>query len=530
MGCAQPAARPGDAVGFVDATARAGVRAAHVNGAVGRAWYPETFGAGVCVTDVDSDGRPDLLVVTGRAWEGPSPGPGVAVYRNRGDGTFQDVTAASGLTTSHYGMGCATADYDNDGRQDALLTGHGGVSLFHNDGNGRFTDVTATADVSDAGWSTCAVWFDADADGRLDLFLCHYVGWSPETDLVCRLDTRVKVFCGPDPYPPAAPRLFRNMGGGRFEDVTEHAGLAKPGKALGAAMLDADGDGRTDLFVANDQMSNFLYRNRGDGTFEDWSAKLAPWPGRFGMARAGMGIDVDDALGRIAIGNFIGEGIALYQRDADGRFHDRARETGVFAPSLPFLTFGLILADVDLDGRQDVVAANGHVDAELARVLDAGAPHAERLLLLRGKDDGTYVEIGAMVGLTEPFVGRGLAAADLDLDGDLDLVFTENNGPVRVYRNELAKGRWLRIQLVGGASNRDGIGAMVNVTAGGRTQTRMVRSGSSYLSDSERALVFGLGDAAGAEEVTVRWPSGTTNRLTDVGANQRLTITEASGP
>ncbi len=527
-GCARSVPRSGAATGFVDVTHESGARAVHVNGALGRAWYPETFGAGVCATDLDADDRPDLIFVTGRAWDDSSSGPGVAVYRNRDDGTFQDVTSSSGIATPHYGMGCATADYDNDGREDVLLTGYGGVALFHNEGNGRFADVTDAAGVGDTGWSTCAVWFDADADGRLDVFICHYVAWSPEADQVCRLDTRVKVFCGPDPYPPAAPRLLRNVGGGQFEDITERAGLSKPGKALGAAMFDADGDGRVDLFVANDQMPNFVYRNRGDGTFDDWSGTLAPWPGRFGMARAGMGIDVDDAVGRVAIGNFIGEGIALYQRDPDGRFRDRARESGLFEPSLPFLTFGLALADVDLDGRSDMITANGHVDPELARVLDHGATQQERPLLFRGTDHGAYAEVGAVVGLAAAFVGRGLAAADLDRDGDPDLVFTDNNGPARVYRNDFAKGHWLRINLVGASSNRDGIGAVVSVTGAGRTQTRMVRTGSSYLSQSERALLFGLGDAWLADEIVVRWPSGTIDRLTAVRADQRVTVTERS--
>jgi hypothetical protein len=245
------------------------------------------------------------------------------------------------------------------------------------------------------------------------------------------------------------------------------------------------------------------------------------------MARAGMGIDVDDARGRVAIGNFIGEGIALYHRDADGRFRDRARETGVFEPSLPFLTFGLAMADVDLDGQLDLIAANGHVDAELAKVLDGGVKQAERPLLFRGTDTGAYAENDAMVGLDAPFVDRGLAAADLDRDGDVDLVFTENNGPARVYRNDLAKGHWLGVELAGTSSNRDGIGALVSVTAGGRTQTRMVRTGSSYLSQSERTSYFGLGTVGQVDEITVRWPGGRIDRVSGAQANQRLTVTEA---
>ncbi|MEO5657444.1 MAG: CRTAC1 family protein [Nitrospiria bacterium] len=521
---------PDTVAGFREVAARIGVTATHASGAeAGRAWYPETFGAGVCVTDVDGDDRPDLLVLTGRSWEG-SKGPGVAVFRNRGDGTFQDVTVSSNLRHPSYGMGCAAADYDNDGREDVLLTGYGGVALFHNEGGGRFLDVTAAAGVSDRGWSTCAVFFDADGDGRLDLFLCEYVAWSPETDVVCRLDAGTKVFCGPDPYPPVAPRFFRNLDGGRFEDVTAKAGLAKPGKALGAALLDANADGRVDLFVANDQIPNALFLNRGDGTFEDASATLSPGPGRFGMARAGMGVAVDDEGPAVAVGNFFGEGLAWYGRDADGQWRDRAKTLGLFGPSLPFLTFGVAAADLDLDGRLDLVAANGHVDAHLARTLDGQHGSAERPLAWYRRVDGAYSEAAQMIGLNRPFVGRGLAVADLDLDGDPDLVFTENNGPVRVYRNRMIGAHWLRVRPVGTSSNRDGIGAMVSVRVGDRVQTQMVRTGSSYLSQSERAPLFGLGGAVRVDELTVRWPGGGVDRLTAVAADQRVTIVEQGAP
>lgn len=511
---------------FVEATSSIGVAVRHASGAeAGRAWYPETFGAGVCVTDFDADDRPDLLMITGGTWERPN-GAGVALLRNRGNGTFTDVTAGSGLRHPSYGMGCAAADYDNDGREDLLVTGYGGTALFHNKGGGRYADVTAAAGVGDRGWSTCAVWVDGDEDGRLDLFLCQYVVWSPETDVVCRLEAGTKVFCGPDPYPPASSRWFRNLGGGRFEDATERAGLSKPGKALGAALIDADRDGRPDLFVANDQIPNSLFRNRGDGTFEDQSAMLAPSPGRFGMARAGMGVDVDDQDGGVAVGNFFGEGLAWYGRDADGRWRDRAKPLGLFGPSLPFLTFGVAFFDADLDGRLDLVAANGHVDGHLAQTLDREPGAAERPLLWYRRVDGAYAEAGRMAGLHRRFVGRGVVSADLDLDGDPDLVFTENNGPLRFYRNSTTGASWLRVQVIGATGPRDAIGAVVTVRTGEQVQTRMVRSGSSYLSQSERALLFGLGRAARVDELVVRWPGGGTDSYRDVAANQRLVITE----
>jgi hypothetical protein len=514
--------------GWQDVTAAVGVRAIHTNGATGRKWYPETFGAGVCVIDLDGDDRPDLLFLTGSPWDESPRRSGVALYRNRPDGTFADVTQSAGLAAPVYGMGCAVADYDNDGRDDVLLTGLGGVSLFHGLGNGRFSDATTTAGLTASGWSTCAVWFDADADGRLDLFVCRYVAWTPETDLDCRLDAQTKVFCGPDPYPASTSVFFRNRGDGTFAEATQTAGLVRPGKALGAALLDSDDDGKIDLFVANDQIPNALFRNRGDGTFEDHSARLSPMPGRFGMARAGMGVDVDDARGGIVIGHFTGEGFALYQRDTDGRWKDRTREAGLLAPSLPFLTFGMVMTDVDLDGWLDIVSANGHVDADLARSLEGGAPQRERPLLFRNRGDGTYLEAGAAMGLTTRFVGRGLIAADLDRDGDPDLVFTENNGPARVYRNHTAGRHWLGVRPIGKTSNRDGIGAVVSVRTGDRTQTRMVRTGSSYLSQSERTPLFGLGAASRVDELVVRWPSGVVDHLRDVPVDRRLTVTEGT--
>jgi len=556
-----------EAVHFVDVTNKAGIAFIHTNGAAGQKYYPETFGSGVCVIDYDRDGWPDLFFVNGRAWTSeeqqaattapPSSRQPVgraghaALYRNNHDGTFTDVTARTGLVFESYGMGCAVGDYDNDGFPDLAVTGYGAVHLFHNTGKGAFEDVTAAVSLSDAGWSTCAVWFDYDGDGNLDLFICHYVQWTPHTDLSCRLSGQVKLFCGPDPYRGESNRLYRNdlvNGVRRFTDVTQKAGLLNPrGKTLGAALLDYDHDGRPDLAVANDQVPNFLYRNNGDGTFTDDSVLLGLSVGRFGVAKAGMGVDAadffnDGAVG-ILVGNFAGEGLTLHLRERaaappPGRapapmapvalFKDQAPRLGLTAPSLPFLTFGVASFDADLDGRLDIVTANGHVDADLVKSLERQVTYRERPLLFAARDGRPpYAEIGGAAGLSTPMVGRGVAYLDYDHDGDLDLVFTDNGGPARLYRNEgNPKGHWLRLDLRGTVSNRDAIGAVVRVTVNGVTQTRMVKTGSGYLSQSELPLTFGLGKADGADRVEIRWPSGRVQTMEKVAANQQLVITE----
>jgi len=555
-----------DGIRFADVTKKAGIGFIHTNGAAGQKFYPETFGSGVCVIDYDRDGWPDLFFVNGRAWtpdearsaatppparQSHAPPSSPALYHNNRNGTFTDVTAPAGLVFDTYGMGCAVGDYDNDGFPDLAVTGYGAVRLFRNTGKGSFVDVTAASRLADTGWSTCAVWFDYDGDGDLDLFVCHYVQWSPQTDLACRLSGSVKLFCGPDPYRGESDRLYRNdMVNGRriFTDVTQAAGLLNPrGKTLGATLIDYNDDGKLDLIVANDQVPNFLYRNNGDGTFTDDSLLLGLSVGRFGVAKAGMGVDAADLFNdggvAILVGNFAGEGLTLHLRErsaaparsappapmaAAALFKDQAPRLGLTAPSLPFLTFGVAFFDADLDGRLDIVTANGHVDADLVKSLERHVTYRERpLLFVAGNGRPPLKEIGEAAGLSTPMVGRGVVYFDYDGDGDLDLVFTDNGGPARLYRNEGApKGHWLRLDLRGTVSNRDAIGAVVAVTAGGVTQTRMVRSGSSYLSQSESILTFGLGTIDTIERIEIHWPSGRVQTLGNVVANQRVVIRE----
>ncbi len=564
-------AHAAEAVHFTDVTKKAKVTFTHNNGAAGQKYYPEAFGSGVCVIDYDRDGWPDLFFVNGRAWTAgeqsagkqrpksehpPASQPAFpALYRNNHDGTFTDVTKQAGLAFESYGMGCAVGDYDNDGLPDLVVTGYGAVHLFHNTGKGSFADVTAAVGLDDRGWSSCAVWFDYDGDGDLDLFICHYVQWTPQTDIACRLSGEVKLFCGPDPYRGESNRLYRNdvIDGRRvFTDVTQAAGLLSPrGKSLGAALLDYNNDGRLDLAVANDQVPNFLYRNNGDGTFTDDSVMLGTSVGRFGVAKAGMGIDVADLFndGRVSIlvGNFAGEGLTLHRQERASPpveppsnqplpplapaavFKDDAPRLGLTTPSLPFFTFGVLFFDADLDGRLDIVAANGHIDADLVNLLERNVTYRERpLFFLAESSEGMrYREIGESTGLSAAMVGRGVADLDYNHDGRLDLVFTENGGPAHLYRNEGGpKSHWLRLELHGTTSNRDAIGAVVKVTAGGVTQTRMVKSGSSYLSQSELPLTFGLGTAETAERIEIHWPSGRIQMMEKVAANQQMVVTE----
>ena len=528
------AADPSVPITLTDVTAEAGIRFTHNTGAFGDKYLPETLGAGAIWLDANGDGLQDLLLVNSTDWPGRGAGTTPALYRNEGGWSFTDVTRGSGLDEPIYGIGGAAADYDNDGHVDVYLTALGTNRLYKGSGDGTFIDVTAAARVGDPGFSTSALWFDYDRDGHLDLFVANYVEWTPETDLFCTLDGETKSYCTPESYTGQSATLYRNRGDGTFEGVTEAAGVAAPSaKALGVVMLDSDADGWMDFFVANDTQPNQLFRNRGDGTFEDIAVTAAVAFSETGVARAGMGADAadydDSGLPGLVIGNFSNEMLALYHNEGNGLFIDEAPRSPLGRATLLTLTFGCFFFDVDLDGRLDILAANGHVADDVGRV-QTRVSHAQRPQLFRNLGGGRFEEVtGAGEGFDAPLVGRGAAYADADGDGDLDVVITANGGAPRLLRNDTAAGNVLRVRLVGTTTNRDGIGARVEATGGGATRWRRVRTGSSYASQSELPVTLGLGNATGVESVRVIWPEGRVDETGPLEANQRITIEEGTG-
>lgn len=522
---------------FTDVTAQAGIRFTHVSGAFGKKYLPETMGSGVVFFDADGDGLQDLFFVNGTGWPGTKTRGLPALYRNTGKGSFTDITRQAGLAVELYGMGASAADFDNDGDTDLFVTAIGGNRLFRNTGKGTFVDHTKAAGVGHSEFSTSSAWFDYDKDGWLDLYVANYVQWSIETDRFCSVDGKNKSYCTPEAYKGASPRLYRNARNGTFTDVTRKAGLYDPeSKALGIALLDYNGDGWLDIFVANDTQPNRLYRNTGKGTFVDEAVSAGVAFSDAGVARAGMGTDAADydLSGRpdIVIGNFSNEMIALYRNEGGGLFVDEAPSTVIGQAGLLTLAFATLFLDVDLDGLPDILAVNGHVADDINR----GQPkitYAQRPHLFRNAGKGRFEVLDQKVGAAfqKAIVGRGAAYADYDGDGDLDLAITESNGPARLLRNDGGnRNRWLRVKVRGTKSNRDGIGARVTVTlAGGRRLWSLVKTGSSYLSQSELPLTFGLGPSGQVTGVEVQWPTGQVDRVGAVGPNTTITIVEGKG-
>ncbi len=521
-------------VQFTDVTEDAGIRFRHYKGETGKRYLPETMGSGVAVLDFDQDGWMDLFFVNGWRLEGGRPeGIGSVLYRNLGDGTFTDVTREAGLEVHAYGMGAAAGDYDNDGFPDLYVTILGLNRLYRNNGDGTFSNVSIDAGVGDPSWGASAAWLDADNDGNLDLFVTNYVRWTPSQDQWCGYGPGVKHYCTPKIFTGDTSRLFRNVGGGRFRDVTRESGLFNPsGKALGVALWDFDGNGLMDLVVAEDTQPDKIYLNRGAFHFEEVGTRNGFGFSESGQARAGMGVDVADAdndgRGVVAVTNFSYEGIGFYRWGSGLNFIDRAAPAGIGQPSLLTLGFGLLFLDYDLDGWQDLLAVNGHID-DLVETVQTRLTYRQRPLLFRNQKDGRFLPMGGEAGpaLDQAYAGRGAAAIDYDNDGDLDLIVTENGGSAHLLRNQGGnRNHWLQIQLVGSASNRDGIGALVTVRSGSTTQRRYRRSGSSYLSESDPRLTFGLGDAARADRLQVSWPSGAVQVLEDVPAGRLLVVQE----
>ncbi len=533
---------PGNPVQFTDVTRSAGITFVHNSGAFGKKYLPETMGSGVAFLDYDGDGHQDLFFVQSADWPEKHRKKAIpALYRNRGDGTFEDVTQRAGLAVEMYAIGVAAADYDNEGHVDLFINALGPDRLFHNRGDGTFEDVTARAGVSDPGFGTSATWLDYDRDGRLDLFACNYVNWSAKDDIFCTLDGVSKSYCTPESYHGASNRLYRNKGDGTFEDISKRAGVYDPtGKSLGVVALDYDGDGWPDLAVANDTQPNFLYRNKRDGTFEEVGKIAGIAFSEEGKARGAMGIDAADYDGSgrdsLIIGNFSNEMLALYHNEGHGLFIDDAAMAGIGQPSLLTLAFGCFFFDFDLDGQLDIFVANGHVENDINRV-QPSVTYAQPPHLFRGLGGGRFEQVEERSGadLQRPLVARGAAYADIDEDGDLDIAVATNNGPAVLLRNDggSADG-WLRLRLLGrGKSNRNAVGTVVRLTAGGVSATRTVRSAASYASQSELDLTFGLGPARDgrhpASDLTITWPDGTAQTVRGL-AGGRLHVIEEPSP
>ena len=534
-----PLGAASSAPGFrlVDVTSPAGIQFRHNSGAFGGKFLPETMGSGCAFLDYDRDGWQDILLVNGMDWPGhKQKRSAVRLYHNNGNGTFTDVTTRAGLDVELYGMGVAVADYDNDGFPDILITCVGQNRLFHNTGKGIFIDVTESSGLGKRqGFSTSAIWFDYDHDGLVDLFVCNYVKWSPEHDVFCSLDGKLKSYCTPEAYRGETCWLFHNRGNGTFEDVTASSGIFdSSSKSLGVAMLDDQHEGWPDLLVANDTQPNKLYRNQRNGTFKDVAVEVGLAFSSEGKARAGMGVDIGDFANSghsgIAITNFDNEMTGLYEFSGKA-YEDVAAKTGVGLASKNSLGFGCAFLDINLDGWLDLAVANGHID-ETVRDIRGNVGYAQPPLLFINNGMGNFRDVAAETGggFEHPKVGRGLAYADFDRDGDLDLLLTTNNGPAYLYRNDaLAGNRSIRFRLVGTKSNRDGIGAMVRIVSSGLTQSRMVKTGSSYLSQSELLVTFGLDKRDRVESAVIYWPSGRTEEFKNLSAGRCYECTEGKG-
>jgi enediyne biosynthesis protein E4 len=509
---------------LVDVTTRAGIQFRHNNGAFGKKFLPETIGPGCAFLDYDGDGWQDILLVNGMDWPGrPDRRSTLALFRNNRDGTFRDVTRQAGLDIPMYGLGVAVGDFNNDGHVDIFISCLGQSRLFQNTGKGRFVDVTRQCGLwGKQGFSSSAMWFDYDRDGLLDLFVCNYVRWSPEQDIFCTIDGKQKSYCTPEAYRGTTCWLFRNLGNGKFEDVTAKSGLFDASsKSLGVTMLDYDNDGWPDLFVANDTQPNKLYRNLRNGTFQEIGVRAGVAFSEDGKARAGMGVDAADldntGIPSLAVTNFHNEMLALYRGSGRGSFTDQAPSSEIGRVTRGSLGFGCFFFDANLDGLLDLLVVNGHIDNTVRSVEYAQSPH---LFLNTG---GRFRDVAKQIGkeFATPKVSRGAAFGDFDNDGDQDVLVTTNGGPAYLYRNDISNGnRSVRVKLTGTKSNRDAIGATVRVFASELSGSRTVKSGGSYLSQSELPVTFGIGSRTGVDRMVIQWPSGRTDEFKNVKAGR----------
>ena len=523
---------------FVDVTRQAGIHFRHENAASPQKFMIETMGAGCGWIDYNRDGLLDLYLVNSAetAVFKPSAPLHSALYRNNGDGTFTDVTSSAHVGAEGlFGMGVAVGDYDNDGYPDLMVLGYGRSILYHNNGDGTFTDVTARAGVANTGkWGSSAAWFDYDNDGRLDLAIANYVDWTPERNFYCGgRGPGLRSYCHPDDYHGTAPTLYHNNGDGTFTDVSQSSGLAKsPSNGLGIVTFDYDDDGRQDILIANDGRANSLFHNNGDGTFTETAYEAGVAVGEDGTTEAGMGIDAADASGNgrqdLIVTHLDQQQTRFYRGLGHGMFEDATSASKLAYTTFQFSGFGVRFLDFDNDGWPDIFIAAGHVLDNIARYHE-GVSWAEPKLVFRNAGKGIFADVSRRLGpdIQVATVSRGLAAGDYDNDGDLDILVSNNGGAPQLLRNDGGNAdHWLEILLVGTRSNRDGVGARVRLTAGDWSMTAQRMGGMSYQSAQDPRLHFGLGSRTKVDALEVRWPSGTVTRLTNIAANQILTIQE----
>jgi enediyne biosynthesis protein E4 len=533
--------QPGET--FVDVTQQLGVTFQYLSSRTSKKYLLETMGAGVALFDYDNDGRLDIYLVNGAPLADPTPkgtvpqktGPQYwnRLYHQKPDGTFEDITEKSGLQGAGYGMGVAVGDYDNDGYEDLYVTAYGGNKLYHNNGNGTFTDVTQKAGVGGSGWSTSAAWVDLDGDGFLDLVVLRYLDWDFD-DIWCGEHKEgYRAYCHPDYFKPIAPLVYHNNKDGTFTEIAQKIGLSKPGKGLGVAIADYDRDGHIDLFVANDSMFEFLYHNKGDGNFDEVSLTAGVAVDQDGRTYAGMGVDFadynNDGWPDIVVTDLANQRYALYQNNGDGTFTYASQNIGVGQMTLTHSGWGVRFFDYDNDGWKDLLIAQGH-DLDTIELNYPNLHYREPMLLARNTGHG-FLDVSAESGsvFRLPWVARGMAVGDLDNDGRLDAVVTTNDGPAHILRNEgSTQNHWILLKLVGHTSNRDAIGASVTLVTGSGPQYATVSTAGSYLSASDKRVHFGVGQDRSIQKIEIRWPSGISQTLKDIPADQILQIDEPS--
>jgi enediyne biosynthesis protein E4 len=545
QGHTSPAKAPGSGELFVDRTQRLGVNFQYRASYTSRKYLLETMGAGVALFDYDNDGRLDIYLVNGAPLSDPTPKGTVPqktdpqywnrLYHQRPDGTFEDVTEKAGLQGAGYGMGVAVGDFDNDGFEDLYVTAYGGNKLYHNNGNGTFTDVTEKAGVGGGGWSTSAAWVDLDGDGFLDLVVLRYLQWDFDDVWCGEHKEGYRAYCHPDFFKPISPLVFHNNKDRTFTEVAQKVGLAKAGKGLGVAIADYDRDGHIDLFVANDSMVEFLYHNKGDGTFEDVGLTSEVAVDIDGRTYAGMGVDFadynNDGLPDIVVTNLANQRYALYQNNGDGSFSYASNTAGIGQMTMAHSGWGVRFFDYDNDGWKDLLIAQGH-DLDTIELNYPNLHYREPMLLARNTGHG-FVDVSAESGnvFQQAWVSRGMAIGDLDNDGRLDAVVTTNDGSVHVLQNETAtRNHWILLKLVGHKSNRDAIGTEITLVTSSGPQYATVSTTGSYLSASDKRIHFGLGQERVAQRIEIRWPSGIRQTLKDIPADQILQIDESATP